>query len=134
MTKSVKPATIAEYHESCEPGDRAICDKLRRLISTHLPDAESRMWHGHPVTFLDDNPIVGYGRLKGCVRLMFWSGQSFPTSGLKPDGNFKAASIRYSDAGQIDPKAVQAWLADAAVYQWDYKNIVKHKGRLEPLF
>ena len=126
-----KPTTIDGYHAAQSAEDRAICDLLRGLIDQGLPDAQSRMWHAHPVWFLDDNPIVGYGKLKTCMRLMFWSGQSFPTPGLTPDGTFKAASLRLTDAAQIDPEHIALWLAEARDIQWDYKNIVKRKGRLE---
>jgi hypothetical protein len=125
--------TIASYHAAQSPEDRAICDRLRAEIDAGLPEAESRMWHAHPVWFLDGNPIVGYGRLKRAMRLMFWSGQSFPTPGLRADGSFKAASILYTDAAEIDPQALAAWLSEAREIQWDYKNIVKRKGRLERL-
>ena len=50
------------------------------------------MWHAHPVWFLDGNPVVGYSKLKDCVRLLFCSGQSFAQPGLKPEGKFKAAA------------------------------------------
>ena len=64
---------------------------------------------------------------------MFWSGQTFNASGLKPTGTFKAAEARFTDPGQIDHAALAAWCAEARVVQWDYKNIVKHKGRLDRL-
>lgn len=126
-------ATIQDYHEAGEPSDRAICDLLRQEIDKGLPDAQSKIWHAHPVWFLEDNPIVGYGRLKHCMRLMFWSGQSFDASGLTGEGGFKAASVRYNDVSEVDIAALATWLADAREIQWDYKNIVKRKGRLERL-
>jgi hypothetical protein len=128
-----KPVTIKAYHAAQKPAERAICDRLKAEIDQGLPEAESRMWHAHPVWFLNGNPIVGYGKLKDCIRLMFWSGQSFKAAGLKPDGSFKAASIRYTDPEQIDPDALQAWLRESRNVQWDYKNIVKRRGRLERL-
>ena len=126
-------ATISDYHASLDPSDQAICDRLRREIDAGLPEAEAKMWHAHPVWFLDGNPIVGYGRLKSCIRLMFWSGQSFDAPGLKPTGTFKAAEVRFTDVNQIDSDCLAAWLADGRKIQWDYKNIVKRKGRLERL-
>ena len=81
-------ATIDAYHAAQEPSYRAICDRLRAELDRGLPEAESRMWHAHPVWFIDGNPIAGYGKLKDSVRLMFWSGQSFETPGLKPEGKF----------------------------------------------
>ncbi|MDA7426888.1 DUF1801 domain-containing protein [Primorskyibacter aestuariivivens] len=125
--------TIDAYHAAQAASDRAICDRLRLGIDRGLPEAGAKIWHAHPVWFLDGNPIVGYGKLKSCMRLMFWSGQSFDAPGLKSTGKFKAAETRYTDAAQIDDAALAAWLADARDIQWDYKNIVKRKGRLERL-
>jgi hypothetical protein len=84
---------IAEYHKGQASEDRVICNLLRKEIETSLPKAESKMWHGHPVWFLDGNPIVGYHRLKDCMRILFWSGQSFDEEGLEPEGTFKAAVV-----------------------------------------
>ena len=97
-----KPATIAEYHAAQVPQDSATMERLRRLIDAALPDAESKLWHAHPVWFLQGNPIVGYQAGKGGVRLMFWSGQSFATPGLEANGSFKAATRRYADEQAID--------------------------------
>jgi hypothetical protein len=76
---------------------------------------------------------VGYSKLKHCVRLLFWSGQSFEEPDLVPEGKFKAAEVRYTDVEQVDPKALKRWLRKAKEIQWDYKNLVKRKGRLERL-
>lgn len=128
-----KPTTIDAYHTGLASADRAVCDTLRAIIDQHLPDAESKVWHAHPVWFLSGNPIVGYSRLKGGVRLLFWSGQSFDTPGLAPEGTFKAAEARYNDVGEINPNTLGNWLEEARTIQWDYKNIVKRRGRLERL-
>lgn len=119
------------YSEKQTPEDREICELLAREIDRHLPEAENKIWHAHPVWFLDGNPIVGYGKLKNCVRLLFWSGQSFEEPGLKKEGTFKAAEARYTSAHQIDPDDLKRWLAKARDVQWDYRNIVRRKGRLE---
>ena len=128
-----KPTTIDAYHAAQTPEDWAICDALRTGIDKGLPEAESKIWHAHPVWFLDANPIVGYSKLKSCIRLLFWSGQSFTTPGLKPEGSFKAAERRFTVAAQVADTPLADWLAEARTIQWDYKNIVKRKGRLEPL-
>lgn len=83
--------------------------------------------------FLDGNPIVGYSKLKSCVRLLFWSGESFEEAGLKKEGSFKAAETRYTAAAQVETQNLQRWLAKAREIQWDYKNIVRHKGQLARL-
>ncbi len=125
--------TIPEYNKAQEAEDRAICDLLKREIDKILPKAESRIWHGGPVWFLDGNPVVGYHKLKGCVRLLFWSGQSFEEEGLAPEGTFKAAEARYTLASEIRVTHLRRWLAKSKRIQWDYKNIVKRKGKLERL-
>jgi hypothetical protein len=128
----MNPETL-EYNAAREPDDRAICDRLAELIDLHLPEAENRIWHAHPVWFLDGNPIVGYSKLKHCVRLLFWSGQSFEAEGLEPEGTFKAAEARFTNAEQIDPERLQRWLAEARDVQWDYRNLIRRKGRLDRL-
>ena len=119
------------YNETLARADQEICDLLAAEIDSRLPDAENKIWHAHPVWFLDGNPIVGYSKLKGCVRLLFWSGQSFQEEGLKNEGKFKAAEARYTAVDQIDTQVIAGWLAKAREIQWDYKNIVRRKGRLE---
>ena len=126
-------AEIQAYHNALTGEDRLICETLYHEISRHLPDAESRVWHGHPVWFLDGNPIVGYSRLKNDLRLLFWSGQSFEETGLQPEGKFKAAEARYHTASDVDKADLARWLEKARRIQWDYKNIVKRKGKLERL-
>lgn len=122
---------IASYAAGLSPADQAICSALRSAIDAALPEATSKIWHAHPVWFLDGNPVVGYSRLKDSVRLLFWSGQGFGESGLAPEGKFKAAEARYTDPAQIDHGALARWLGKARDVQWDYKNIVKRKGVLE---
>lgn len=122
-----------QYNTAQAPGDREICRLLAEEIDRELPEAENKIWHAHPVWFLDGNPIVGYSKLKSCVRLLFWSGQSFKEKGLKKEGSFKAAEARYTAVEEVDTELLGRWLAEAREVQWDYKNIVRHKGKLERL-
>lgn len=124
---------IQDYNNAQPPEARAVCDALAAAINRHLPEAESKIWHRHPVWFLDGNPIVGYSLLKDGVRLLFWSGQSFDEPGLTPEGSFKAAEARYTTADQIKTRDLARWLNKSVDIQWDYKNIVKRKGKLERL-
>ena len=124
---------IARYNTAQTATDKSICDLLAQEICKHLPDAENKIWHAHPVWFLDGNPVVGYSKLKGGVRLLFWSGQSFDEAGLKAEGSFKAAEARYTDVQQVNVLDLARWLTKARDIQWDYKNIVKRKGKLERL-
>lgn len=124
---------IHDYNNKQAPSDKKICDLLAEEIDKHLPKAESKIWHAHPVWFLDGNPVAGYSKLKDSVRLMFWSGQSFDEEGLENEGSFKAAEKRYTDVDQINLSDLKRWLKKAEDIQWDYKNIVKKKGVLERL-
>lgn len=122
-----------QYHDALSPDDQRLCEFLAVEIGRALPEAENKVWHAHPVWFLDGNPVVGYSKLKHCIRLLFWSGQSFSSPGLNPEGKFKAAEARFTSADQIDVHLLREWLAESRRVQWDYKNIVKRKGRLERL-
>ena len=127
-------ADIQAYNDSQTAADKEICDLLATTINDHLPNAENKIWHAHPVWFLDGNPIVGYSKQKAGVRLMFWSGAGFDEDLLKPGtGKFKDASITYTSAEQIDVEDLKRWLKKAEAIQWDYKNIAKRKGVLERL-
>lgn len=124
---------IQAYNNSQSATDIEICNLLAEHIDLALPEAENKIWHAHPLWFLDGNPIVGYSKLKGNVRLMFWSGQSFEEEGLAKEGSFKAAEVRYTSADQIQIKELKRWLKKSKEIQWDYKNILKRKGVLEKL-
>ena len=121
---------VKAYNDSQLDEDKKICNLLATIIDENLSKAENKIWHAHPVWFLDGNPIVGYSKLKDSVRLMFWSGQSFDEEQLQKEGSFKAAEIRYTSADQIDKGNLKRWLEKAEKIQWDYKNIVKRKGKL----
>lgn len=124
---------IQQYNDKLDPSNREICQILATEICRHLPEAENKIWHAHPVWFLDGNPVAGYSKLKNSARLLFWSGQSFEEESLQNEGSFKAAEIRYTTARQINKKDLKRWLGKARLIQWDYKNIVKRKGVLERL-
>lgn len=124
---------IQAYNRAQASEDKEICDMLAREIGRCLPEADSKVWHRHPVWFLDGNPVAGYSKLKGCIRLLFWSGQSFNEPGLHPEGSFKAAEARYTSSAQVNVNDLERWLQKARDIQWDYKNIVKRKGVLERL-
>ncbi len=125
--------TILEYNSSQTAEDKKICELLYKIINQNLPEAESKIWHRHPVWFLEGNPIVGYSKLKDNVRLLFWSGQSFDEKDLEVEGTFKAAEKRYTSVAQINIENLERWLKKSRDIQWDYKNIVKRKGVLEKL-
>ncbi len=126
---------IEIYNKALSEEDREIGIVLMTEIVRSLPEAESKVWHGHPVWFLDGNPIVGYDKLKAGMRLLFWSGMGFEEEQLVPSksGKFKDASVTYTLVKQINRKDLKRWLEKSKKVQWDYKNIVKNKGLLKKL-
>lgn len=60
---------IQKYISDLPENDQPIGAVLSREIDTNLPDAESKIWHAHPVWFINGNPIVGFSKLKDAVRL-----------------------------------------------------------------
>ena len=81
------------------------------------------------------NNMIQYfnSKLKGGIRLLFWSGQSFDEDTLIAEGSFKAAEIRFSTVEQINPSDIKRYLDKSIKIQWDYKNLIKRKGKLERL-
>lgn len=124
---------IETYNNKQNEFDKEICNILYYEICKNLPKAENKIWHAHPVWFIDGNPIVGYSKLKNCIRLLFWSGQSFEEEKLQNEGSFKAAEIRYTSSEQINKKDLNRWLKKSKDIQWDYKNLIKRKGKLKRL-
>jgi hypothetical protein len=104
-------AEIKAFKEKQTAKDKKICKLLATIIDKELIKAENKIWHAHPVWFLEENPIVGYSKQKAGIRLMFWSGASFEEEKLKPGiGKFKDASIFYTSVEQINVKDLKRWL------------------------
>ena len=129
MTKEVK-----SYNGQQTETDQEVCNLLAFTINNELTEAESKIWHAHPVWFLDGNPVVGYSKQKKGIRLMFWSGADFDEESLiVREGKFKDASIFYTHFSEVNTEALICWLKKSREIQWDYKNIIKRKGKLERL-
>lgn len=46
---------------------------------------------------------------------------------------YKDASVFFNHVSEIERSNLRRWLQKSREIQWDYKNIVKRKGRLERL-
>jgi hypothetical protein len=123
---------IMDYQGGLSEDEAEIGAAIIKLISKALPKAEGKVWHGHPVWFLDGNPVVGYSLKKSGIEVLFWSGQSFKNAGLLPLGKFKAAKLEVASLKSLDKKQLAAWLVEAEKIQWDYANLPK-KRALEKL-
>ncbi len=65
---------------------------------------------------------------------MFGSGADFEEPNLNVVGKkFKDASIFFLHPEEINGEEINRWLKKSRNIQWDYKNIVKRKGKLEKL-
>lgn len=125
---------IKAYNNKLTASDKDICDLIGVIIFHALKNATFKIWHAHPVWFLDENPIVGYSKQKKGIRLMFWSGADFDEKKLCVVGKkFKDASIFYNYIQEVDAKELNRWLRKSREVQWDYKNLIKRKGKLEKL-
>ena len=126
------PTDIEKYNKALGKAEREIALDLCARIAKTLPKAEGKVWHGHPVWFIDGNPVVGYSLKKSGIEVLFWSGQSFESSALRPIGKFKAAGMSVPSLEQLDTKELTACLKSAKTIQWDYENLPK-KRKLEKL-
>lgn len=135
MKKSVKSkkvdptpdgdSQIAAYSKAQTPAFGKMCDLMRELIETALPKATSKVWHGSPVWFIDDNPVVGYNATAKAVHLLFWNGKAFDEPDLKPVGKYKAAQAVFANSDEIDPKKVRGWLKKAKADVFDSRAFFK---------
>lgn len=125
---------IKAFNDEQISGDKEICDRLATIIEKGMAEAESKIWHSHPVWFLDGNPIVGYSKQKAGIRLMFWSGADFEEEKLNIRGKkFKDASLFYNNFSEIETKDLKRWLKKSKEIQWNYKNLVQRKGQFKRL-
>ena len=122
--------TIAEYNEQLNPEVRTLAEALCKAFAKAVPQAEAKVWHGHPVWFLNGNTVFGYSLKKAGLEVLFWSGKSFKKSGLRPIGKFQAAGCKVDST--TDVANLKDWLQEAIAIQWDYQNLPK-KRALEKL-
>lgn len=101
---------IASYAQRQTPAARALCDRLRELIDAALPKATSKIWHGGPVWFDGENPVVGYDASANGVKLLFWNGCAFGDDALAPVGKHGAAGCVFTSEGELDERALRRWL------------------------
>ncbi len=121
--------SIDEYNEQLSSEFRTLAEALCKLFANQVPQAEAKVWHGHPVWFINGNPVFGYSLKKAGLEVLFWSGKSFKKSGLRPTGKFQAAGI--SIATKPDIQALNDWLQEAVAIQWDYQNLPKARTLLK---
>lgn len=114
---------IAAYNGAQPAGLRALCDALRERIDAALPKASSKVWHGSPVWFVGENPVVGYEAKtkQERVELLFWNGRAFDEPEFVPVGKHGAARAEFTDASELEPAKLRRWLKKAATDVFDSK-------------
>jgi hypothetical protein len=130
-TKAGRTTVAVAAYDAAQPAAEAsVCRRLRAEIERALPGAASRVWHGSPVWFVGETPVVGYNVVgKGGVALLFWNGQAFGDPALKPIGKFKAAQARFGDVSEIDVAPLRRWLKKAGTEIWDVRSIRRRGAR-----
>ena len=131
MTRPGSPSDsrnpITAYARAQSPELRSICDQLQAEIDRSLPKATARIWHGSPVWFLGENPVVGCSVRQKRVDLMFWSGQLFDDPRLKAVGKDKAAQASLENESDINLTDLRRWLKKAGTIVFDYAGMYRKK-------
>jgi hypothetical protein len=128
--RSSKPAepkagtglSVAGYSRAQPPAHRAICEALRRRIEREIPKARSKVWHGSPVWFVEENPVVGYTATRSGVNLLFWNGKAFDEPELKSGGKYQAAQATFTDLTELKVVPLGRWLKKARSDVFDSKS------------
>ena len=113
MKTPTRSSSVVAYSRAQPAAMRTICEHLRSLIVAAMPDAKAQVWHGSPVWFIDENPVVGYSVNKQGVALLFWNGRAFDSPDLRPVGKHGAAQAVFGGADELDATAIRRWLKQA---------------------
>lgn len=111
--------SIHEYEAGLAPALAETARSLRAEIERALPDAHSKVWHGHPVWFDGENPVVGYDAHKTTVRILFWNGRALNEPGLHPVGKDRAAAKEIRKAADLDRTELRRCLEKARTNVFD---------------
>ena len=104
---------------SLRPDKAAIAACLRKQIEQALPRATVKIWHGMPVWFIGENPVVGYSTKLTRVTLRFWNGQSFDEPMLTPGGEVSLGANQIPGYHRYRPQGVAALAPKAKTNVWD---------------
>ena len=114
---------VVKYNKGSDPANRPVIDFLFNEFQQALPSATFKVWHGAPVWFLNDIPVVGYQDHKHGVKVLFWSGKDFSEPGLLGIGKHRAAGITYTAVASINVEELRRYLRLCTEIIWDYKSL-----------
>ena len=114
---------VVKYNEATDAANRPVIDFLFEEFQQALPTASFKVWHGAPVWFLDEIPVVGYQDHKHGVKVLFWSGKDFSGPWLLGIGKHRAAGITYRDVASINVEDLRRYLRLCTEIIWDYRSL-----------
>jgi len=115
--------SVAEYNASASEVNSACITAVFREFTRALPTATFKVWHGHPVWFLNEIPVAGYQDHQSGVKVLFWSGKDFNEPALTGIGKHRAAGITYPDISSINTDDLRRWLKLSTEIIWDYRSL-----------
>lgn len=118
---------IAAYHKGFPKAQRQILDLLREELDGMLGRENSKLWHGAPVWFVENNPVAGYSINSRGVCLLFWNGRNFLDVDLIPVGKFFAAEKRYQTLDDIVLPELRNLIKQAQFRIWDSVSFQKEQ-------
>ncbi len=110
---------ISQYHKKHSSQQAKVMKALREELDRALGQEHSKLWHGAPVWFVDQNPVAGYSVNSRGVCLLFWNGQAFKDPSLHPVGKFFAAELRFLDVSEIKLTKLRGLFRQAKTKVWD---------------
>jgi hypothetical protein len=114
---------VVKYNAAASAENAAVIDFLFKEFQQALPTASFKVWHGAPVWFLDDIPVVGYQDHKHGTKVLFWSGKDFSEPSLLGIGKHRAAGITYTDVSTINVEDLRRFLRLSTEIIWDYRSL-----------
>lgn len=114
---------VVKYNQASEATNRPVINFLYEEFQQALPTATFKVWHGAPVWFLDEMPVVGYQDHQHGVKVLFWSGKDFSEPGLLGMGKHRAAGITYTNVPGINVDDLRRYLRLSTEILWDYRAL-----------
>lgn len=114
---------VSEYNERARIANKPVLEFLLHEFQQALPEASYKVWHGAPVWFLGDIPIVGYEDHSTGVKVLFWSGKDFSEPALVGVGKHRAAGITYPSLDSIAVEDLRRYLRLSEEIIWDYRSL-----------
>lgn len=110
-----KILTVDQYIDSMSDALKPVAVELTQIIDEGLPEADSSVWHGHPVWLRGTAPIAAFKAHSDHVTFMIWAGQLLTdrSGRLAASGSATMATVKASSLGDLDAPLFTNWLHQA---------------------